>query len=187
MISNIGVPYSTSNVLTSVANTIKAIYARKLSVRFWPQLAKPWSTLEKEMNNFAPSGNSTWELFNVLYSYFQRIMLLKYQSAIADPGEPVGVLAAQSIGEPSTQMTLNTFHFAGRGEMNVTLGIPRLREILMVSWSKLLWKFHMDFVSSPHLGLCTIHWDLAANNASTLGSIVGLLCLKSCLFFTYLT
>ena len=33
----------------------------------------------------------------------------------------------QSVGEPSTQMTLNTFHFAGRGEMNVTLGIPRLR------------------------------------------------------------
>ena len=39
----------------------------------------------------------------------------------------------QSIGEPSTQMTLNTFHFAGYGEMNVTLGIPRLREILMTS------------------------------------------------------
>jgi len=37
----------------------------------------------------------------------------------------VGLVAAQSIGEPSTQMTLNTFHFAGRGEMNVTLGIPR--------------------------------------------------------------
>uniref|UniRef100_A0A0R3X8X7 DNA-directed RNA polymerase n=1 Tax=Hydatigena taeniaeformis TaxID=6205 RepID=A0A0R3X8X7_HYDTA len=47
------------------------------------------------------------------------------------PGEPVGLLAAQSLGEPSTQMTLNTFHFAGRGEMNVTLGIPRLREVLM--------------------------------------------------------
>lgn len=40
-------------------------------------------------------------------------------------------MAAQSVGEPSTQMTLNTFHFAGRGEMNVTLGIPRLLEILM--------------------------------------------------------
>ncbi|KAH7934791.1 hypothetical protein HPB52_000488 [Rhipicephalus sanguineus] len=53
--------------------------------------------------------------------------------AICDPGEPVGLLAAQSIGEPSTQMTLNTFHFAGRGEMNVTLGIPRMREILMVA------------------------------------------------------
>merc|ERR1712020_330176 len=41
--------------------------------------------------------------------------------------------AQLSVGEPSTQMTLNTFHFAGRGEMNVTLGIPRLREILMVA------------------------------------------------------
>lgn len=48
-----------------------------------------------------------------------------------EPGEAVGILAGQSVGEPSTQMTLNTFHFAGRGEMNVTLGIPRLREILM--------------------------------------------------------
>jgi DNA-directed RNA polymerase I subunit RPA1 len=62
-------------------------------------------------------------------------MRLKFQTSIVDPGEPVGVLAAQSVGEPSTQMTLNTFHFAGRGEMNVTLGIPRLREILMVSLS----------------------------------------------------
>jgi DNA-directed RNA polymerase I subunit RPA1 len=47
------------------------------------------------------------------------------------------MLAAQSIGEPSTQMTLNTFHFAGRGEMNVTLGFPRLREILMVAAANL--------------------------------------------------
>lgn len=54
-----------------------------------------------------------------------------------DPGENVGLLAAQSIGEPSTQMTLNTFHFAGRGEMNVTLGIPRLREILMTVGSSI--------------------------------------------------
>lgn len=53
--------------------------------------------------------------------------------SLCPPGEPVGLLAAQSVGEPSTQMTLNTFHFAGRGEMNVTLGIPRLREILMVA------------------------------------------------------
>jgi DNA-directed RNA polymerase beta' subunit len=53
--------------------------------------------------------------------------------SLSEPGENVGLLAAQSIGEPSTQMTLNTFHFAGRGEMNVTLGIPRLREILMTA------------------------------------------------------
>lgn len=57
----------------------------------------------------------------------------KAMAATAAAGEPVGCIAAQSVGEPSTQMTLNTFHFAGRGEMNVTLGIPRLREILMMA------------------------------------------------------
>lgn len=61
----------------------------------------------------------------------RQLLYYKWQRALCDPGEAVGLLAAQSIGEPSTQMTLNTFHFAGRGEMNVTLGIPR-------------------YVSSPH-------------------------------------
>ena len=45
----------------------------------------------------------------------------------------MGCVAAQSIGEPSTQMTLNTFHLAGHGGANVTLGIPRLREIIMTA------------------------------------------------------
>jgi DNA-directed RNA polymerase I subunit RPA1 len=61
------------------------------------------------------------------------MMYVKSARCLAEPGEPVGIIAAQSIGEPSTQMTLNTFHFAGRGDMNVTLGIPRLREILMMA------------------------------------------------------
>jgi len=64
---------------------------------------------------------------------FLPLMLIKFMRSLVSPGEPVGCLAGQSIGEPSTQMTLNTFHFAGRGEMNVTLGIPRLREILMTA------------------------------------------------------
>lgn len=68
---------------------------------------------------------------------FKTCMELKYLTTLCHPGEPVGMLAAQSIGEPSTQMTLNTFHFAGRGEMNVTLGIPRLREIIMSASSKI--------------------------------------------------
>ncbi|OVA12173.1 RNA polymerase [Macleaya cordata] len=68
---------------------------------------------------------------------FMKLMKLKYLSSLAQPGEPVGVIAAQSVGEPSTQMTLNTFHFAGRGEMNVTLGIPRLQEILMRASEKI--------------------------------------------------
>lgn len=47
-----------------------------------------------------------------------------------DPYEAVGIIAAQSIGEPGTQMTMRTFHFAGVREMNVTLGLPRLIEIV---------------------------------------------------------
>lgn len=53
-----------------------------------------------------------------------------YKFAQIDPGSAVGMVAAQSIGEPGTQMTLRTFHFAGLREMNVTLGLPRLIEIL---------------------------------------------------------
>ncbi|KAL2757052.1 hypothetical protein ACRALDRAFT_1093047 [Sodiomyces alcalophilus JCM 7366] len=54
----------------------------------------------------------------------------RWAKAFVSPGEMVGVLAAQSIGEPATQMTLNTFHFAGVSSKNVTLGVPRLKEIL---------------------------------------------------------
>lgn len=68
---------------------------------------------------------------------FKSLIYKKSMMSLASPGEPVGLLAAQSIGEPSTQMTLNTFHFAGRGEMNVTLGIPRLKEILMTASKQL--------------------------------------------------
>ncbi|KAI9805848.1 MAG: DNA-directed RNA polymerase II subunit rpb1 [Sarcosagium campestre] len=57
----------------------------------------------------------------------------RFSKAAVNPGEMVGVLAAQSIGEPATQMTLNTFHFAGVSSKNVTLGVPRLKEILNVA------------------------------------------------------
>ena len=57
----------------------------------------------------------------------------KFLTAQAHPGEMVGALGAQSIGEPATQMTLNTFHFAGVSAKNVTLGVPRLKEIINVS------------------------------------------------------
>jgi DNA-directed RNA polymerase subunit A" len=54
----------------------------------------------------------------------------EYELAKVDPGESVGLIAAESIGEPGTQMTLNVFHFAGVAEMNVTMGLPRIIEIL---------------------------------------------------------
>lgn len=54
----------------------------------------------------------------------------EYNASKISPGESVGIISAESIGEPSTQMTLNTFHLAGVAEMNVTMGLPRLIEIL---------------------------------------------------------
>ena len=54
----------------------------------------------------------------------------QYESNRIDATEAVGVIAAQSIGEPGTQMTMRTFHYAGVAEMNVTLGLPRLIEVV---------------------------------------------------------
>ena len=53
-----------------------------------------------------------------------------YDKAKVEPGQAVGIITAQSIGEPGTQMTLRTFHFAGIKERNVTLGLPRLIELV---------------------------------------------------------
>ncbi|KAK5114475.1 hypothetical protein LTR62_002410 [Meristemomyces frigidus] len=64
---------------------------------------------------------------------FESILNLRYLKSVVDAGEAVGVVAGQSVGEPSTQMTLNTFHLAGHSAKNVTLGIPRLREIVMTA------------------------------------------------------
>lgn len=57
----------------------------------------------------------------------------QFKACRCPPGEMIGALAAQSIGEPATQMTLNTFHYAGVSAKNVTLGVPRLKEIINVS------------------------------------------------------
>ena len=58
----------------------------------------------------------------------------EYMNALCNPGDMVGMVAAQSIGEPTTQMTLNTFHFAGvASKSNVTRGVPRIEEILSLS------------------------------------------------------
>jgi DNA-directed RNA polymerase II subunit RPB1 len=63
-------------------------------------------------------------------------IVLDYKRSIVAPGEMVGMIAAQSIGEPTTQMTLNTFHFAGvASKSNVTRGVPRIEEILALSAS----------------------------------------------------
>ena len=59
--------------------------------------------------------------------------LAKYDRAKVEPGSAVGAIAAQSIGEPGTQMTLKTFHFAGVAGMSITQGVPRIKEIINAS------------------------------------------------------
>ena len=94
------------------------------------------------------------ELFKILYYYYLSpknllfvkrfnssalqllldTVVLNYKRGLIAPGEMVGMIAAQSIGEPTTQMTLNTFHFAGvASKSNVTRGVPRIEEILSLS------------------------------------------------------
>tara|TARA_B100001057_G_scaffold149152_1_gene149077 strand:- start:7647 stop:9932 length:2286 start_codon:yes stop_codon:yes gene_type:complete len=61
-------------------------------------------------------------------------IVLKYKQALVHPGEMVGVIAGQSIGEPTTQLTLNTFHLSGvASKSNVTRGVPRIEEILRLT------------------------------------------------------
>jgi DNA-directed RNA polymerase II subunit RPB1 len=57
----------------------------------------------------------------------------RYEKSLVNAGEMVGSIGAQSMGEPATQMTLNTFHSAGVASKNVTLGVPRLKEVINVA------------------------------------------------------
>lgn len=64
---------------------------------------------------------------------FVKSCLEKYEKAQTEPGHAVGAVGAQSIGEPGTQMTLKTFHFAGVAGMSITQGVPRIKEIINAS------------------------------------------------------
>ncbi|KAI9768796.1 MAG: hypothetical protein M1840_004610 [Geoglossum simile] len=64
---------------------------------------------------------------------FIKLCLSKYKRAQVEPGHAVGAVGAQSIGEPGTQMTLKTFHFAGVAGMSITQGVPRIKEIINAS------------------------------------------------------
>jgi len=83
------------------------------------------SKILEDIENNLPKGTSETRLRKIMET-----ALKEYKNAKVHAGESVGLISAESIGEPGTQMTLNTFHFAGVAEMNVTLGLPRIIEIL---------------------------------------------------------
>ena len=80
-----------------------------------------------------PLESKAWNTCRVTASQMEMILEKahqRYLRALVEAGEAVGAIGAQSIGEPGTQMTLKTFHFSGISSMNVTLGVPRLKEII---------------------------------------------------------
>ncbi|PVH92409.1 DNA-directed RNA polymeras-like protein I subunit [Periconia macrospinosa] len=107
----------------------------------------------------------------VLKKNFEAMLDMKYLRSLVEPGEAVGVVAGQSIGEPSTQMTLNTFHLAGHAAKNVTLGIPRLREIVMTASAK---------ISTPGMTLYP-HPELPRADVEKFAKSIGRLPLSSVL------
>ena len=81
------------------------------------------SEIERAISNYI-------NLSELQLKEFFRACWEKFDKSVITPGEAVGAVAAQSIGEPGTQMTLKTFHFAGVASMNITLGVPRIKEII---------------------------------------------------------
>lgn len=95
----------------------------------------------------------------------EALMATKFMRSLVEPGEAVGIVAGQSIGEPSTQMTLNTFHLAGHSAKNVTLGIPRLREILMTAARN---------ISTPSMTLL-VHDDVSLEQGESFAKSISIL------------
>ncbi|KAF2965812.1 hypothetical protein GQX73_g7762 [Xylaria multiplex] len=116
-----------------------------------------------EKNNKSVSKSASKAL--VPRKYAEKIFHSKYLNSLVEPGEAVGIVAGQSVGEPSTQMTLNTFHLAGHSAKNVTLGIPRLREILMTA---------SDHISTPSMTLL-LHSELSEAEGETFAKAISVL------------
>ncbi|HNX40190.1 MAG TPA: DNA-directed RNA polymerase subunit A'' [Methanothrix sp.] len=101
-------------------------------------------------------------------------VLSDYQHSRVEPCEAVGVVAAQSIGEPGTQMTMRTFHYAGVAEINVTLGLPRLIEIVdarkIPSTPTMTIKLNQDYAHDRDLAR-EVAWAIESTSILHLGSI----------------
>lgn len=97
-----------------------------------------------------------------------------YNYAMIEPCEAAGVVSAQSIGEPGTQMTMRTFHYAGVAEINVTLGLPRLIEIVDARKNPstpMMSIYLTENIAEDRDKARKLAWDIEATYVSNLGSI----------------
>ena len=135
---------------TFLVNTLKKFIEEKIFQRYEKLLQqyiyKTNENLYEEMKNMnddklneiysmflEDNYHSIQYIFPINYSFlssFTNFILSRCEKAIIQPGSTVGAVAAQSIGEPATQMTLKSFHFAGVASMNVSMGVPRIQEVM---------------------------------------------------------
>ncbi|XP_059158515.1 DNA-directed RNA polymerase III subunit RPC1-like [Physella acuta] len=133
-------------VLTQVKDILEMPCWEKVNTRFKKDITDFFYNMAKNINQtrsqygvdrHAGHRSSVLAQLNRLtcsqVSRFMEVCLHKYNKALIEPGEAVGAICAQSIGEPGTQMTLKTFHFAGVASMNITQGVPRIKEIINAS------------------------------------------------------
>ncbi len=126
----------------------------------------PLSILD-EIKETVPNNVNKTQLKKVLED-----TLFTYNKAKVNAGECVGLVSAESIGEPGTQMTLNTFHFAGVAEMNVTTGLPRIIEIFDAQKS-IKTPMMEIFLKSPHNKLDNIKKFATKIKETTFGEFVS--------------
>jgi len=102
------------------------------------------------------------------------LVVADYERSRVEPCEAVGVVAAQSIGEPGTQMTMRTFHYAGVAEINVTLGLPRLIEIVdarkIPSTPTMTIRLEKEYALDRDIAR-EVAWSIESTNILHLGSI----------------
>ena len=150
--SQIVIPVHFQRIIDNIKERLhikKTFFVDITPLQAYKLIDNAWWYLENYCKDSKPSA-----LFKIMWTYYlsPTFLLIKnhfnktgikllleelihnYKKAIVHPGEMVGLIAAQSIGEPTTQMTLNTFHFAGvASKSNVTRGVPRIEEILSLS------------------------------------------------------
>ncbi|MHA1230274.1 MAG: DNA-directed RNA polymerase subunit A' [Candidatus Helarchaeota archaeon] len=131
--SDHGIAFNVSVVIEKILSEIEDEDSPELSMeeiknRLEEQYKKeklPYSIIQELLKAL-----SKIRITNLILDEIIKTSINYYKQALVEPGEAVGTVAAQSIGEPGTQMTLKTFHYAGAAEFNVTLGLPRLIEIV---------------------------------------------------------
>ncbi|KAL0220277.1 hypothetical protein RCL1_000131 [Eukaryota sp. TZLM3-RCL] len=115
-----------SSILTthdvSESNQWKLIANCRFLVHLWEFIY----SIKQDLLRFPRQHMLTWHQLKMFFKECRS----RYEAGKIQPGTAIGALSAQSIGEPATQMTLKTFHFAGVASMNITLGVPRIKEII---------------------------------------------------------